>query len=73
MTMEFAFVKVPVTADIVIRQPDGTGRIDGARMVQRAIELASASDLIWQIEDQQVEPHPIQTPPPGLADANRSG
>ena len=36
-TTETAFVKVPVTADLMIEQPDGTGRIDVGRMVARAL------------------------------------
>ena len=73
VTTEFAHVSVPVTPDIMIPQADGTGRIDGARMVQRAIELGSAAGVTWQVEEQQVQPHPIQTPPPGLAQTNKGG
>ena len=73
VTTEFAFVSVPVAPDIMIQQPDGTGRIDGARMVVQAIELGSAPGVTWQVEEQRVLPHPIQTPPPGLTDTNRSG
>jgi len=68
-TTEFAFVSVPVTGDLMIEQPDGSGRIDVAKMVQRAIEIGQASGVAWQPEGQQVQPHPIQTPPPGLAGA----
>ena len=66
-TTEFAFVSVPVTGDLMIEQPDGTGRIDVAKMVERAIEMGQASGVSWQPEGQQVQPHPIQTPPLGLA------
>jgi len=66
-TTEFAFVSVPVTADLMIEQPDGTGRIDVARMVQRAVELGEAAGVAWHPEGRQVQPHPIQTPPPRLA------
>ena len=66
-TTEVAFVKVPVTADLLIRQPDGTGRIDGAKMVERAIALGQNSGVSWQAEKQEVQPHPIQTPPPGVS------
>jgi hypothetical protein len=65
-TTEFAFVSVPVTADLMVEQPDGTGRIDVAKMVQRAVDMAQALGVAWQIEDQTVQPHSIQTPPPGL-------
>jgi hypothetical protein len=66
-TTEFAFVSVPVSADLMVEQPDGTGRIDVAKMVERAIEMGRAPGVAWQPEDQQVQPHPIQMPPPGLA------
>ena len=65
-TIEFTFVSVPVTADLLVQQPDGTGQIDVDKMVQRAIEMGKASGVVWQSEEQQVQPHPIQTPPPGL-------
>ena len=67
ITTEFAFVSVPVSADLMIEQPDGTGRIDVAKMVQRAIEMGQAEGVAWRPEEQQVQPHPIQIPPPGLA------
>ena len=70
-TTEVAFVSVPVTADLMTEQPDGTGRIDGARMVQRAVEMGQAPGVAWQPEGRQVQPHPIQTPPPGLAHGAR--
>jgi hypothetical protein len=72
-TTEVAFVSVPVTADLMIDQPDGTGRIDVARMVQRAIEMGQAPGIVWQPENQQVQPHPIQMPPPGLASTAQGG
>jgi hypothetical protein len=65
-TTEFAFVSVPVTGDLMIEQPDGTARIDASKMVQRAMEMGRASGIAWQPEAQQVQPHPIQTPPPEL-------
>jgi hypothetical protein len=66
-TTECAFVSVPVTADLIVEQADGTGRIDVTKMIQRAIELGQAPDVTWFPEQRQVQPHPIQTPPPGLA------
>jgi hypothetical protein len=65
-TTEAAFVSVPVTDDLIVEQPDGTGRIDVTRLVQRAVEMGQAPGVVWQPEGQQVQPHPIQTPPPGL-------
>jgi hypothetical protein len=72
-TTEVAFVSVPVTADLIIEQPDGTGRIDVAKMVQRATEMGQAPGVAWQPESQQVQPHPTQTPPSGLAGPARGG
>ena len=57
----------------MIQQADGTGQIGGARMVQQVIELGSAAGVTWQLEEQQVQSHPIQTPPPGLAQTNKGG
>lgn len=66
-TTEFAFVSVPVSADLTILQPDGTRRIDVAKLVERAVEMGELQGVAWHIEQQEVQPHPIQTPPPGLA------
>jgi hypothetical protein len=65
-TTEVAFVSVPVTADLIVEQPDGTGRIDVTKIVERAVEMGQAPGVVWQSESQQVQPHPIQAPPPGL-------
>jgi hypothetical protein len=65
-TVETAFIKVPVTNDLMIAQPDGTGRIDVDKMVARAIELGQETTVLWVPESQQVRPHPIQVPPPGV-------
>lgn len=66
-TTEFASVSVPVTSDLVIERSDGSGQIDVDKLVQRAVEMGHAASVEWQAEDQQVQPHPIQTPPPGPA------
>ena len=65
-TTEDTFVSIPVTADLIVKQPDGTGRIDVAKMTQRGIEIGQAPDVVWSREGQTVGPHPIQTAPPGL-------
>ena len=65
VTTESAHISVPVTEDIMIRQPDGTGRIDGAKMVQRAIELGRSPGVAWQVEGQQVQPHRSRRRYPG--------
>jgi len=62
-TTEFAFVSVPLTADLTIAKPDGTGQIDVEKMVQRAVEMGQASSVSWQKEEQHVKPHPVQMAP----------
>jgi hypothetical protein len=57
---------VPVTADLLVEQLDGAGRLDVDKLVQRAIEMGRAEGVAWQPEEQLVYPHPTQTPPPGL-------
>jgi len=64
-TTEVAFVSVPVTADLMVAQPDGSGRIDVIRLVQRAVEMGRTPGVAWEPEGQRVEPHPVQVPPPG--------
>lgn len=63
-TTEAGFISVPVTPDLMIRQPDGTARIDVDKIVQRSVELAESTDVEWQVEEQRVELHPIQVAPP---------
>jgi len=63
-TTEYTFVGVPVNGEVMIEQPDGTGRLDVKKMTQLAIEMARAADTKWYEEDRRIEIHPIQTPRP---------
>lgn len=63
ITTEAGFVSVPVTANLILPRADGTGRIDVTKMVERAIEMRHSPKVEWQAESQQVQPHPIQSPP----------
>ncbi len=63
VTVEYAYVSVPVTSDLIAKQEDGTGRIDVPRMVQRAVEMGQSPDVRWHPEDQQIQPHPLQKAP----------
>lgn len=65
-TTETAFVKVPITDDLMIEQPDGSGRIDVEKLVMRAVEMGQAAGVSWQAESQLIQHHPIQMPPPEL-------
>ena len=69
ITVEYAYVSVPVTSDIITEQEDGTGRIDPTRLLQPAIELGSGPDVKWHEESVEIHPHPTQKPPePGEID-----
>jgi hypothetical protein len=66
-TTEEAFVSVPVTPDLIVTQPDGTGRIDTGKLFSRAVEMGHESSVVWQTETQEVQLHPIQVPPPSAS------
>jgi hypothetical protein len=72
VTTEFSFVKVPVTGDVLDQQADGTGRINVERMLQQAVALGALPDVVWQVEEQRVQPHPIQTQPPDAMEAKKT-
>ena len=74
LTTEYAYVRVPVTGDIMAVDPsggvaldeNGNAHIDPQRMVQRAVELARSPGVTWYQEQQQVQLHPLQkAPEPG--------
>jgi len=60
---EYAYVGVPVTADMIIENEDGTGHLDTAKLRERAIELGQSSEVIWYPEGQQIDMHPVQKAP----------
>jgi hypothetical protein len=63
---EFAYVRVPVTEDLVKPDENGVGRIVVPDMVQRATEMGQLPDVEWYLEDQTIQLHPIQkAPEPG--------
>jgi hypothetical protein len=62
-TTEHVFVSVPVTTDVVLENPDGTTRLNVEKIVARAIELG-ADRVDWQREEQSIQLHPLQIPPP---------
>ena len=63
-TVEDAFIAVPVSADLLNAQPDGTGRIDGERLLQAAMALAQDPRVSWRTESSETAPHPVQQPLP---------
>lgn len=61
---EYGFVSVPVTPDLIVQQPDGTGRLDAEKVMQRAVAMGRSPDVAWHPESQEVKPHPVQRPKP---------
>ncbi len=62
VTTEYCYINVPVTSDLMISQPDGTGRLNVESMVNRAVEISQFPDVKWYIEDHTTSPHPVQKP-----------
>jgi hypothetical protein len=69
--VEYSYVLVPVTDDImttaadgcVERDEKGNAHIDVSKFVRRATEIASAEPQKWLLESESYEPHPIQKSP----------
>ncbi len=72
-TLEYAYVRVPVTDGIMQTDDHGTvktdekghAHIDPEKMVQRAMEILQAGPPRWYPEGEKIEPHPIQKGPEG--------
>lgn len=63
ITVEYAYVNVPVVGDVVKPDEQGLGRIDVAELTRRAIEMGQRPEVAWYREEQRVEPHPLQKAP----------
>ena len=71
VTVEYAYVRVPVTGEIMQTDETGTVKadeqghvhIDPGKMVQRGIDLARSGPTRWYPEEETIEPHPIQKAP----------
>ena len=57
---EDAYVTVLVREELTTLDPDGTRRLDGARVLARAVELSATPGLDWQLEESSAEVHPVQ-------------
>ncbi len=65
--IEDAFVRVPLTDDIMepIPEAEGQSHVDPEKVMRAAVRLGSDFSTQWIAEDQPlVEPHPIQKAPP---------
>ena len=63
VTVEDAYVNVPVSGAIMKREPelDGTYRIDPDAFMREGIRLAANARVEWRHEGEPtVEPHPMQ-------------
>ena len=65
--LESTFVSVPVSPDVVIAQPDGSGKLDVEKLFARAIEMGREPGCVWETESLDVQLHPNQMPPPGAS------
>lgn len=69
VTAEEGYVRVPVDASVMNPEPeaDGTYRLDGEKVMVRALQLA-AEPTEWRLEEQSLSIHPSQKAPDGVVD-----
>jgi hypothetical protein len=66
VTVEYAYVSVPVADDLVRPDDQGVNRLDAQAMARKAVEMGQSSEVVWYRAEQQVELHPLQkAPEPG--------
>ena len=65
-TVEDAFIAVPVSADLLNAQPDGTGRIDGERL---CLSTEHAELLVRRLLAEDVGLSALEVRAAGLAEA----
>jgi hypothetical protein len=63
VTIEYAYVSVPVVDDMVKPDKEGVNRIDVEAMQRRAIATGRGPDVAWYPEEQGIEVHPLQKAP----------
>jgi hypothetical protein len=66
VTSEDAYVRVPVTDAVVAADLDADGHqhLDGDKVMAEARRLAQTGVAAWQVEEQEVDLHPVQNTPP---------
>lgn len=62
-TVEYAYLRIPITEAVVEEQPDGSGRINAEKLVAEGQRMAQSPEMIWYPESQTIEPHPWQQAP----------
>jgi hypothetical protein len=61
--VEYAYVNVPITADLIAPDEHGIGRIDLEKLTRAALALGRQAGVNWYLEDQDVDLHPTQKAP----------
>lgn len=61
-TVEYSYVQIPLTDDMLVFDADGIGQVNTERAFERGLELAQEHDLVWFYESEQLLPHPWQRP-----------
>lgn len=64
VTIEDAFLAVPVTEAVLNEQPDGSFRLNGEAVFREATRIAADLRVPWQAEFIEIVPHPTQCPRP---------
>jgi hypothetical protein len=66
VTTEDAYVRVPVTDEVMAADLDADGHrhLDGGKVMALARRLAAAGDAGWEVQEQDIDLHPIQNAPP---------
>lgn len=63
MTVEYSYVRIPLTDDMLIFDSEGVGRVNTDLAFTRGLELAQESNLVWFYESEEIGAHPWQRPP----------
>jgi hypothetical protein len=62
-TLEYAYVSVPLTGDMVRPDAQGVNRIDAEAMGRRAVDLGQSPEVVWYREAERIDLHPEQKAP----------
>lgn len=64
VTIETAYVSVPLFPELLEPNFDQSGTIDAEKLMQDAVRLGHHPSTVWTVEGQpEITPHPIQAPP----------
>jgi hypothetical protein len=63
VTVEYAYVNVPVVDDVVKPDEQGVNRIDVEELSRKAIDMSQSVGVVWYREEQTTLPHPLQKAP----------